>query len=144
MEAADLPQRYQAQIAAKRGEPMSRPVPAPAARKRAKVGESDLEVSFRRQAKTAGIDKGMIQEYRFHPVRKWRMDFAWPDRKVALEIDGGTWSSGGHVRGAYYEETCVKLNEAALASWQVYRVTNHMVEDGRALATIEAALKKGR
>lgn len=36
-----------------------------------------------------------VAEYRFHETRKWRFDHAWPDRKLALEIDGGVWQNGG-------------------------------------------------
>lgn len=38
-------------------------------------------------AKDLGID--IIPEYRFHPTRKWRFDFAIPHIKVAIEIEGG-------------------------------------------------------
>lgn len=27
-------------------------------------------------------------EVLFHPTRKWRMDYAWPDLKIALEVHG--------------------------------------------------------
>jgi len=79
-------------------------------------------------------------EYRFHPVRKWRFDFAWPKLKIAVEIDGGTWASGRHTRGGGYEKDCEKLNAAALLGWFVFRFTGAMVDDGRALTTIENAI----
>ena len=28
-------------------------------------------------------------EYRFHPERRWRLDWAWVPNKIALEVDGG-------------------------------------------------------
>src|ERR1044072_3735597 len=37
-----------------------------------------------------------LPEYRFHPTRKWRFDFAWPEHKLALEIQGGAWVAGSH------------------------------------------------
>ena len=36
---------------------------------------------------TEGIPN-WIAEYRFHPDRQWRFDFAWPLEKVAVEIEG--------------------------------------------------------
>ena len=33
-------------------------------------------------------------EYRFHPVRRWRFDFANPEYKVAIEFEGGIWAAG--------------------------------------------------
>ena len=34
------------------------------------------------------------------PERRWRSDLAWPDVRVALEIDGGTWVNGRHNRAS--------------------------------------------
>lgn len=82
-------------------------------------------------------------EFRFHPTRKFRFDFCWPERMLALEVEGGTWSGGRHTRGAGYEADCVKYSEAALLGWRVLRVTTRMVRDGRALALAERALKGG-
>src|SRR5687768_16750315 len=31
------------------------------------------------------------------PARRWRFDFAWPELKVAVECDGGTFTGGRHV-----------------------------------------------
>jgi very-short-patch-repair endonuclease len=80
------------------------------------------------------------REYRFHPERRWRFDFAWPDKKVALEVEGGTWSNGAHTRGKHFESDCEKYNEAAIAGWHVIRVTTDMVRDGRAIGFLLRAL----
>lgn len=48
-------------------------------------------------AKRAGIQFAL--EHRFHPVRKWRFDAAFPVRKIAVEIDGGVFVQGRHMRG---------------------------------------------
>ena len=80
-------------------------------------------------------------EYRFHPKRKWRFDFCWPDFRVALEVEGGTYSGGRHTRPIGFEKDCEKYNEAAILGWRVLRVTGDMVGDGRALAYIERALR---
>lgn len=79
------------------------------------------------------------REFRFHPQRKWRFDFAWPDRKIAVEVDGGTWVGGRHVQGAGFENDCRKMNAAALLGWRVLRFTSNMVLDGEAFSVIEEA-----
>jgi len=69
-------------------------------------------------------------EYRFHPVRRFRFDFAWPDAKVAVECEGGIWSRGRHTRGKGYENDCIKYNLAQASGWRVFRCTGGMlVED---------------
>lgn len=70
---------------------------------------------------------GMKREYIFHPTRKWRFDYAWPDKKIAIEFEGGTFIRGGHTRGAGYAKNCEKYNQAALLGWKVYRFTPDMM-----------------
>ncbi len=36
-------------------------------------------------------------EYRFHPTRLWRFDYAWPQERLAVEFDGGQWLQHGGV-----------------------------------------------
>lgn len=61
-------------------------------------------------------------EYKFHPERRWRFDFAWPDRKVALEVEGGVWIAGRHTRGSGFVKDMEKYNAAATLGWRVLRV----------------------
>lgn len=81
-------------------------------------------------------------EYRFDTIRRWRFDLCWPGIRLAAEIEGGTWANGRHSRGKGYENDCIKYNTATIQGWRVLRFTTAMVEDGRALATIEEALLK--
>lgn len=64
-----------------------------------------------------------VAEYRFHEIRRWRFDFAWPDALLALEVDGGLYSQGRHTRGAGTEGDHDKFNEAAALGWRVLRCT---------------------
>ena len=79
-------------------------------------------------------------EVRFHPTRRWRFDLAWPQKMLAVEIDGAVWTQGRHSRGAGIEKDCEKYSEAAIAGWRVMRVTTGMVKSGQALSLIERAL----
>ena len=78
-----------------------------------------------------------VTEHRFHKERKWRFDFAWPVSKIAVEVEGGTWSKGRHTRGAGFANDCEKYNSATLLGWRVYRFTSDMIDDGRAYAMLE-------
>jgi len=73
---------------------------------------------------------GCVAEFKFHPVRKWRFDFCWPERKLALEIEGGAFVGGRHTRGAGYEKDIAKYNEATALGWRVLRATTGMVKRG--------------
>ena len=61
-----------------------------------------------------------VFEHAFHPVRKWRMDVAWPASKVAIECDGGIWITGGHCRGAQIKKDWSKRNTATSMGWKVF------------------------
>ena len=72
-------------------------------------------------------------EYRFAPPRRWRFDLAWPTRKIAVEIEGGVYTQGRHVRGKGFEGDVRKYNQAAKMGWQLFRFTTSMVRSGEAL-----------
>lgn len=81
-----------------------------------------------------------VREYRFHPRRRWRLDLAWPDRRVAAEVEGGIWTRGRHVRPRGYEEDCLKYAEAVLCGWRLLRFTPGLIQDGHALSLLARAL----
>jgi len=79
-------------------------------------------------------------EFRFAPPRLWRFDFAWPDRKLAFEIEGGTFSRGRHTRGLGYEADCEKYAIALLLGWRVLRFTSKQITSGWAFDVLQATL----
>ena len=83
---------------------------------------------------------GFEREYRFHPVRRWRFDFAYPEIKLAVEVEGATWAQGRHTRGSGFEADCEKYNTAALMGWRVLRFPSTWVDDGHALDWVEQAI----
>ena len=101
---------------------------------------SVLEETLLHQVKLVGLPHP-DREVRFHPVRRWRLDLAWPALKVAAEVEGGTWVSGRHSRGAGLSGDCEKYNEATLAGWRVLRFPADQRRDGRAIAVLERALR---
>ena len=79
------------------------------------------------------IIKGWITEYKFDVKRKWRFDYANRELKLAVEIEGGVWNRGRHIRGKGFIADCEKYNQAQLLGWKVLRYTpqqiNKMVDD---------------
>lgn len=71
---------------------------------------------------------GIRKRLREAGLRDWRFDFAWPKSKVAVEIEGGIWTHGAHVRGKHFESDASKYNAAQAAGWSVYRFTGGMLE----------------
>ena len=81
-----------------------------------------------------------ILEHRFDAVRKWRFDLAYPDRMLAIEVDGAVYARGRHTRGKGFEGDCAKFNEAALQNWRVLRYSSGMVKRGEAVLDLKRAL----
>ena len=82
-----------------------------------------------------------VREFRFCPSRKWQADFAWPDLRLLVEVEGGSFVRGRHSRPVGMTNDCEKYNEAVLLGFRLLRVTTDMVANGSALAVIERALK---
>lgn len=105
---------------------------------------SELERALDWQMRAVSSIPTPVAEFRFHVKRRWRFDFAWPELRVAVEIEGGTWTAGAHTRGKHFESDCEKYNEAVIHGWQVLRVTTDMIEDGRAVTFVERAIERAR
>lgn len=74
--------------------------------------------------------------------RRWRVDYAWLEEKLVVEVEGAVWTQGRHTRGSGYLKDIEKYNELALRGWRLIRVTYEMLDihDGRALAITLRAL----
>ena len=93
--------------------------------------QSYLEKSFALWMRQEGI-AGWEREYRFHPTRRWRFDFAFPAEKVAVEIDGLVWSGKGrHQTVQGYIRDAEKLEAALQLGWRVYVVPGPWVATSR-------------
>ncbi len=78
--------------------------------------------------------------HRFQPTRRWRFDFAWPDRKVAVECEGGGFVGGRHNTGAGMEADMEKYSTAEAMGWHVLRFSQRQIHSGLALELVERAL----
>ena len=100
---------------------------------------SALEDTLEWQMRVAGLPP-FEREVCFMRGRRYRFDFAYRPALLAIEVEGGRWTGGRHVRPAGYEADCVKYSEAAILGWRVIRVTDSMIADGRALDLVMRAL----
>lgn len=68
------------------------------------------------------------RQVKFIDTRRWAFDLAWPQSKVAVELDGAVWAGGRHTRGAGFIADTEKLNAATLLGWRVLRFPAHEVK----------------
>lgn len=68
-----------------------------------------------------------VMEFTFHPVRKWRFDYAVPSIKLAIEYHGHAGmvgkSKSGHSTISGLTADCEKLSHAQLHGWKWIALT---------------------
>ena len=64
-----------------------------------------------------------IKEHKFHPVRRWRFDYAIPTAKIAIEVEGGVWTGGRHTSPKGFLNDMEKYNTATIMGWRLLRTT---------------------
>lgn len=107
------------------------------------IAGSYLEKALLLIIKTEKLDIGMVREFRFHPIRKWRFDFAWPEQKIAVEVQGGIWlgKSGAHTSGKGRTRDIEKSNMAAKMGWRMLQIAPEHIKNGDALMWIKGILE---
>lgn len=77
--------------------------------------------------------------------RGWRFDFAWPEKKVAVEVEGGTaFGKSRHSKGRGFEADAAKYNRAAREGWIVLRYSTRMVTAGDAINEVITVLEESQ
>lgn len=69
-----------------------------------------------------GVDH--VREYKFLEDRRFKFDIAIPEKKIAIEFEGGIFSDGRHTRGKGYSNDAKKYNLAAMHGWKLLRYTS--------------------
>jgi very-short-patch-repair endonuclease len=104
------------------------------------VAKSNLEETLLLLIRAEGLPEPE-REWRFHPTRKWRLDFAYPEKRIGIEVQGGTYIRGAHSRGTGLERDYEKYNQAQVLGWDVYQFSRKMIESGEAIETIKRVLE---
>ncbi len=91
------------------------------------------------QIRAIGLPPG-IREYKAMPVRRFRLDIAWPGRKLFIECDGGEFLRASARRHGGAKD-CERWNLLTRAGWTGYRVVGSQVRSGYAIRLLEDVLK---
>lgn len=102
---------------------------------------SALEQTLAWQVRAAGLPTP-CPEYLPIPGRKFRFDFAWPELRLLVEVQGGVWNGGKHGRGSGILKDQEKLNLATLAGWRILQVSENHITNGQAILWIRQAIER--
>lgn len=86
----------------------------------------------------------LAKEHQFAPSRKFRMDYfaEWNGIRFAVELEGGIYIRGRHLRPGGFLRDMEKYNLAAQLGIFVFRVPSHNISS-EWLSPIIKSLKKG-
>ena len=104
------------------------------------MSASELESLFAMQLDAVGLT-GYVREYQAIPGRRFRFDFCWVKERLAVEIQGGTYSRGAHARPLGIKRDYEKGNLAVQFGWKVLQFDADMVKSGQALEFTEKMLR---
>ena len=99
------------------------------------VPESVLETRVVRALRKGGLPKPVAQ----HHVGHYRVDFAYPAARIAIEADGFAW----HSSHRQLERDSVRRNALTAMGWTVLHVTSEQLQDD-AFVEVARALLTGR
>lgn len=79
-----------------------------------------IEIALFEEFKSFGLPLP-VKQHVFHPQRDWRFDFAWVEKKIAVEVQGGIYIPfTGHNNGAAMERDYEKFNAATRFGWALF------------------------
>lgn len=112
-----------------------------AAKRRPKVKRSDKVDPFVQVCAVFGLPEPK-REYKFHPTRKWRIDYLFEanGRRVALEVEGGIWTQGRHTRGSGFKKDMEKYNAISAAGIILLRVIPGELMSRRTIELVKQTL----
>jgi len=103
---------------------------------------SDLERTFVTSWKALAPNMpDYTREFVFHETRGWRIDFAWPDYKVAVEVEGF-----GHGKESRYHGDVEKYNMLMAMGWKLFRCTRQILSNNPAafVKMVQESLEVGK
>lgn len=111
-------------------------------RQQAAAKREALEAELALALRAHKLDAGMVRQHKPFADVGYAFDFAWPEREtpVLVEVQGGIWSGGAHVRPQGVLRDMDKLNRAAVRGWCVLQVSADDIRSGRAVELIRRGL----
>lgn len=95
--------------------------------------DSELELQFLQEWLHYYPSSKPVLQHKFHPSRAFRFDFAWPTKKIAVEIQG--WGPGHNTHVAMTRDYDRHM-EAMLLNWKIIFLTSlHLTKEKKKVAT---------
>jgi len=110
---------------------------------------SQLEQELLFQIRALGLPEP-TRELQIIAQRRFRWGFAWPERRLAVEVQGDIWRrtnagrSAGHANPSRIAKDYEKHNLVTLLGWRVLYFTPGMIRSGKAVDVLQVAIERFR
>ncbi len=106
--------------------------------RRGQVTDSALELKVMRKLRARGLDTCVVQFNVFdHGEFVMRVDFAWPEHKVALHVDGFRW----HQQRERFDRDARQRSRLQKLGWRFITVTKTTFDEGAWLEELRSLLE---
>lgn len=103
-------------------------------------GDSDLELRVLRAIVGAGLPEPVQQHWVRFASGRYRIDFAYPAVRLAIEVDG----FGPHATRSVFDSDRVRVNDLVLGGWTVVRFTSNTTDEQIGTTVAAALARLGR
>lgn len=101
-----------------------------------KLHKSESKSDFFTRLVESVLGVQVVKEYKFHPTRKWRIDYYIPEYSIAIEVEGGAFTQGRHTRGAGFIADMEKYNTMTCMGIRLIRTTPDKLNSNETLKFI--------
>lgn len=116
-------------------------------RKKNKRARRVLEIQFEKAWKQYAdphirvfFDMGNTKEVQIFPHDNRAFDVVFPEYMIAVEIQGGIFNDGAHVRGVQYNRDVQKKRDALALGWHTIELTTTDLKKNARKATVEMVM----
>ena len=104
------------------------------------------EREYRLFAHHVGLGPEIKQRLKDAGFKDFRFDFAFPEQKLLIEIQGGAWMAGktGHTSGSGFSRDIKKAHDAMTLGFNVYACDGALIKSGQAVELIEKLVNQLR
>lgn len=115
-------------------------IPVRAKKGRQKQNQQKITNDFFTALVKSTLHVDIVREHIFHDKRRWRFDYAIPQYRIALEVEGGVWTGGRHTSPKGFLGDMEKYNTATLLGWRVFRTTPQDLNTNTTIELLQQAI----
>jgi hypothetical protein len=91
------------------------------------LGAGGYVENYRFVAESLGAGKGLRERLEDAGLNDFQTDFAYPDLKIGIEVNGGQFVKSGHSSPSGLARDAKKINQAIFLNWRIFVLPTSLV-----------------